>query len=154
MSTFSCAGRFVATAATVDNVGAALWNPHTTKRIWVTEIDLASTVATISNPGVVRTSTRGTQTLSITPDIDNCWERDIAPVSGALLDLTYSAQPTVQGPYFFRWNLAAAIGAGFMDPFVSPEAPGICVPPGTGLAVATPVAVILQPADITFTWIE
>lgn len=144
-------GRCVATAATADNVGAALWNPHATMDLTVDEVHFFQTVGTVSNPGLVRTTTRGTQTLTVTPDIDNHDERLLAPITGALLDLTYSAQPTLATPYLMRINLPAAIGAGFIWAF-APK--GIRVPAGTGLAIATPVAVILQPGDVTFVWHE
>ncbi len=150
----SVGGRSVATAATADNVGAAFWNPHSTKRIWVTEVAWCKTVTTVDNPGLIRISTRGTQTLTFTPDIDNAWERDVDHPSGAVLDATYSAQPTVQGPYLWRWNLPAAIGSGFIKSLSGPGTPGLCIPPGTGLAIATPVAVVLQPGDVSFTWLE
>lgn len=150
VNSYAVSGRCVATAATADNVGAALWNPSSTRALWVTAIMWAQTVATVSNPGIVRTTTRGTQTLTFTPDIDNDVLRDLTPATVAVLDATYSAQPTVAGPYLMRTNLPAAIGSGFILPFPRP----IKVPPGTGLGIATPVAVILQPADVTFFWDE
>ena len=147
---YRAAGRCVATAATIDNVGAALWNPHATMDLTVDEVHFFQTVGTVSNPGLVRTTTRGTATLTVTPDIDNHDERLLAPITGVLLDLTYSAQPTLAGPYMHRTNLPAAIGSGFM--WVFPR--GIRVPAGTGLAIATPVAVPLQPGDVTYVWHE
>ncbi len=152
MALYSAGGRMGgATAATDESVGAALWNPAANKRIYVLEVAWAKTAATVDNPALQRSSTRGTQTVTVTPDIDNAWERDIAPPSGALLDLDFSAEPTLQGPHLKAWNLPAAIGSGFIFSFPSP---GICIPPGTGLAVVTHVAVILQVADCTFTWQE
>lgn len=116
----------------------------------VDEIHGFITAATATSPGLVRITTRGTQTLTVTPDIDNHDERLLTPITGAVLDLTYSAQPTVAGPYLHRTNLPAAIGAGFM--WVFPR--GIRVPAGTGLALATPVAVILGVLDVTCIWHE
>lgn len=147
---YRSAGRSVATAATADNVGAALWNPHATMDLTVDEVHFFITAATVTNPGLVRTTTRGTQTLTVTPDIDNHDERLLAPITGAVLDLTYSAQPTIAGPYLDRKNFPAAIGAGYM--WVFPR--GIRVPAGTGLAIATPVAVILGAGDATYVWHE
>lgn len=147
---YRVAGRCVATAATADNVGAALWNPHATMDLTVDEVHFFHNVATADNPGLVRTTTRGTATLTVTPDIDNHDERLLAPITGALLDLTYSAQPTVAGPYLHRINTPAAVGVGFLWAFPR----GIRVPAGTGLAIATPVAVILQPGDVAFVWHE
>jgi hypothetical protein len=116
----------------------------------VFEVHFAKTVATVDNPGLVRTTTRGTQTLTVTPDIDNHNLRLLTAITGAVLDLTYSAQPTIAGPYLDRKNLPAAIGGNFIWVFEK----GVRVPAGTGLAIATPVAVILQPGDVTFVWEE
>jgi len=127
-----------------------LWNPHATMDLTVDEVHWFHTVGTVDNPGLVRTTTRGTQTLTVTPDIDNHDERLLAHITGAVLDLTYSAQPTIAGPYLQRINLPAAVASGFI--WVFPL--GIRIPAGTGLAIATPVAVVLQPADITFVWHE
>ena len=149
MPRYSVGGRSVATAATGDNVGAALWNPHATKPIWVRKIEWFKTVGTADNPSLVRISTRGTASLTVTPTATNDWQSaSVAPVSGMLLDLTYSAQPTVAGVYLIRNNLIATVGAGLV--WDLDKDGGIRVGPGTGLAVATPVAVILQPADVTF----
>jgi hypothetical protein len=147
----SVAGRSAATAATADNFACALWNPASTKDLWVIEVALAKTVATADNHGIVRITARGTQTSTVTPDTDNAWNRDGTPPTGAVLDVTYSAQPTIASPYLKRWNLPAAIGAGFVFTFPNP---GIRVPAGTGLGIATPVAVILQASDVTYTWYE
>jgi hypothetical protein len=116
----------------------------------VDEVHFFTTAATVSNPGLIRTTTRGTQTLTVTPDIDNHDERLLAPITGAVLDLDFSAEPTAAGPYLHRLNLPAAVGAGFM--WVFPR--GIRVPAGTGLGVATPVAVALQISDVTYVWHE
>lgn len=154
MALYAVAGRTTATAATVDNVGAALWNPHSTKRIWVVKISWLKVTATADHQKIVRISARGTASTTVTPDIDNAYERDIIPPSGALLDVAYSGQPTLQGPELHRWNLPAAVGSGFSEAF--PGA-GICIPPGTGLAVAVPeigAEVALLAADITVHWQE
>jgi hypothetical protein len=151
MSRYRVGGRTVDTAATADNVGAALWNPSTSKGIYVEEVHWAKVGATVDNPGLVRISARGTATTTVTPDIDNDDANALAPVSGALLDVAYSAQPTITAPYMHRTNLAAAGGAGFIWTF---RDPGIFIPAGEGLAIATPVAVILQDSDVTFVWSE
>ena len=147
---YRVAGRTAATAATADNVGGALWNPHATKDIYLYEMHFFHITGTVDNEGLIRTSTRGTQTVTVTPDIDNDDDRLLAPISGAVLDVTYSAQPTVQPPYMQRINLPAAIGAGYIWIFER----GIRIPAGTGLALATPVAVVLQAGDLTVVWEE
>jgi hypothetical protein len=152
LDVYRVAGRSAATAATIDHVAAALWNPSTGKRIILLEIHLAKTVATVDNQGIQRITTRGTPGSTVTPDIDNDDNASLAPVSGALLDLAaYTVQPTLAGPNKQRWNLPAAIGAGVMWVFGTE---GLTIPAGTGIAVVTPVAVIHQPGDWTFVWRE
>lgn len=149
---YRVAGRTAATAATADNVGGALWNPHATKDITVYEVHWFKTVATTDHLALIRTTTRGTASATETPDIDNDDLNLLAPISGALLDRTYSAQPTVSGPAMQRINLPPAIGAGMIWVFEK----GIRVPPGEGLACAVPtgISTILQPADMTVVWDE
>lgn len=144
-------GRSAATAATINAVGAALWNPHASIRLRVYEISWAKTVATVDNMALVRTTTRGTVT-TIASTVDNETDRAAVAPSGAGLDVTYTAQPTIASAAapLARWNLPAAIGAGFV--WSLPEEWEI--PPGTGLAIMTPVATILQPADVSFRWAE
>lgn len=144
---FVVGGRSAATAATLRHVAAALWNPSAAKRIRVHGVYVAITVATASNLAIARTTTRGTPGSTVTPDIDNEGERAAAPPSGFLLDLAaFTVQPTVDASDMERWPLAAAIGSGVMIPFRKPKE----IPAGGGLALITPVAVIFQPADITF----
>ncbi len=147
------AGRSAATAATANHVAACLWNPHATIRLRVYEIAWCKTVATVDGLMLVRTTTRGTPASTVTPVMQNETDYAAAPVSGALLDLgAYSAQPTIvsTAAALWRWNLPAAIGSGFIQSF--PEE--MEIPPGNGLAVITPAATILQPADISFAWAE
>lgn len=153
MAQFSVGGRTAASAATANHVGAQFWNPSSSRSVYVTAVSWFQTVATVSNPAIQRSSARGaTPTTTVTPDIDNNWDRDVAPASAAVLELaTFSSQPTLAGPDLFKANLPAAIGSGFLVPFTGR---GIKVPAGTGLCVYTPVAVILQPADCTFFWEE
>jgi hypothetical protein len=149
---YRVAGRsVVSTGALADNVGCALWNPHATMDLTVDEIHFFNTVATVSNPGVVRTTTRGTAVTTVTPDIDNHALRLLDRITGAVLDVDYSADPTVSGPYLARYNLPAVIGSGLMLSF-APR--GIRVPAGTGLALASPVAVATTSMDVTYVWHE
>jgi hypothetical protein len=148
---YRVAGRsVVSTGAAADNVGCALWNPHATMDLTVDEIHFFNTVATVSNPGIVRTTTIGTVVTTVTPDIDNHNERLLAPITGALLHVDYSADPTVAGPYIARYNLPAVIGSGLTLVFSK----GIRVPAGTGLAIASPVAVATTAMDVTYVWHE
>lgn len=141
-----------ATGSTDESVGAAFWNPHSTARVWVQTVTwIKQGSAVVDNPAIIRSSTRGTQTVTVTPDIDNSYERDIASPTGMVLDLDFSAEPTLQGPHFRTWHLPAAVASGFEWGF---SAPGLCIPPGTGLAVNTHTAVILQVADCSVEWME
>jgi hypothetical protein len=145
------AGRSAATAATANHCGANLWNPHGTKSLYVSEVWWFQTTAAVGNQGLVRTSTIGTPGSTITPDADNATDRRAVPPSACTLGLgTFSVQPTLQTPYLAQGNTAAAIGAGFIWVFPMP----IEVPAGTGLAIATPVAVVLAASDVTFRWEE
>ena len=150
MQRYSVGGRTAATVATADNFGAALWNPSTSKVVYVVEVWWFKVTATADNIEISRITARGTATSTATPDIDNDWERLVAPPSGALLDVTYSAQPTLQTPPLMRTNLPAAIGAGFIYVFARP----IKLVGSEGLGIATPVATALQAADVTFVWEE
>lgn len=148
---FSVAGRSAATAATADQ-GSHLWNPHASISLFVKEVHAFKTVATADNMALIRTTTIGTTPgTAVTPDIDNHFPRRFAPISLAVLYLaTFATYPVVAGPYLMRAPMPAAIGAGVMWIFPEP----IEVPAGTGLAVVTPVATILQPEDLTFVWDE
>ncbi len=153
---WSIGGRSIATAATANHVGAQLWNPHATKPVWVTAISLAQTGAVVSNPAVYRSSARGaTPTATVTPTIASDWDRMISPPSAAVLELaTFGTQPTLDGVPLFRWNNPAAAGSGFIVPFETKDLHGIEILAGAGLSIATPVAVILQPFDVTFFMFE
>jgi len=146
---WSIGGRSLATAATANHVGAQLWNPSTTEGIWVTAISLFQTAAVVSNPSIKRSSARGaTPTATVTPDINSDWSRNVSPPSAAVLELaTFGTQPTLAGVPLLSSNLPAAIASGFMLPFAGR---GLYIPSAQGLCVYTPVAVILQPFDITF----
>lgn len=145
MSEYYVAGKTAATAATINNVGGALWNPGSSP-IDVFEIGWNKAVATADELAVVRITARGTATSTVTPTSVNDTENSRAPASGAVVDVTYSAQPTVGAIYMYRWNLPASIGCGIILTFPT----GIRVPGGAGLAIATPIATILQPADVMF----
>lgn len=152
MPRYAVGGRTVATAATANHAAAALWNPSTTKAIKLREVWVFKTAATVDNHGLRRITARGTAGSTVTPDSSTSLDTPrITPQSGALLDLAaYTVQPTLTGVLLSRANLPAAIGAGFIWVFAEP----IIIPPGEGLALITPEAVILQPSDVTFVWDE
>lgn len=150
---FSVGGRSTATAATVNHAGAQLWNASASKSLYVSQIGWSKTVGTADAVAMVRTTARGTAGSTVTPVQQNDASYDAAPSSGALLDLAaFTVQPTIVSTAapMLRWMLPAAVGSGFILPI-----PGqIEVPAGTGLALITPVATILQPSDVTFWWQE
>lgn len=150
---YSSAILSAATAATADQSAAHLWNPSSTKSIFVREVHVFSTAATAQHPGLVRTTTIGTTPgVTVNPDADNCFDGRTAPVSSAdLYAATFATYPVVALPYLCRTTLPAAIGAAVMWSFLDEP---IEVLPGTGLAVATPVATALQADLITFIWDE
>src|SRR5688500_12514335 len=117
---YSAAGRTGANSAAADGAAAALWNPHGTKSVYVREIWCFNTAATATQFGLIRTSTRGTQTATVTPDADNAFDRRAAPASGAVIDTDYSADPTVQGPHFIRASGPAVVGSGWVFSFPEP----------------------------------
>lgn len=145
------AGRSAATTAAANATVAGLWNPHTTQRCRVAEIHIVAQGAapTAGNSLTIRRSTaRGTVTSSVTPDIDNDIQRMSAPVSGMTLDLTYSAQPTLDASILWQWNLAAVVGSGVILPFE------ISVLPGTGVVIAQIAATITPACDVSVAWRE
>jgi hypothetical protein len=140
------AGRNAATAATLRNVAAAIWNPHSTSRIFVYEIWSFPSTAGATNLGVARITARGTASTSITAALDHSIERDTAAPSGFILDLAYSAQPTVSASDMQQSILPATIGNGMIWGFSDP----ITVPPGTGLALITITAAAYPISAVTF----
>lgn len=139
-------GRSTATAATARNVAAAIWNPHSTSRIFLYEIWTFPTSAAATNLGVARITARGTQTTSVTAAIDHAIENDTAAPSGFVLDLAYSAQPTVSSSNNAAGTLPATIGNGVILGFTDP----ITIPPGKGIALITTQAVAYPASDVTF----
>lgn len=137
-----------ASGTTARNAAAQLWNPHANKRINVREIWIANTAATAAQIAIARSTAIGaTFGVTVTPDLDNGADRDVAPPSGFVLHLSgFGTQPTVDASDLVRWNLPASIGSGVIIPFAQP----IVVPPGTGLCIVTATAAALPISDITY----
>lgn len=127
---------------------AALWNPSTTKRLYVVRIIIEDDHATISNrPGPVRCSTRGTPGSTITPGIENDFNRAVAPASGAELNLAdFTVAPTLQPPRLMRYTITATGGG------VIIELGGLVIPQSTGLAIEATAN--LGTSFTTFVWDE
>lgn len=122
------------------------WNPHSTKKIYLLgmtfcfdQVNAAAPGASAQQIDIVRSTTRGTPTLTLTPDIDNAWQRDIIPPSGVIMDHDYSTNPTLDTSIIWRYTTpitttsAQMVGTGFDRVWAWP---GIAVPAGTGIAPA------------------
>lgn len=153
MNSYAVRGRTAAAAATANHAIAVLWNAHATKRIAVTEIAVFKTGAGAAADALViqRTTTRGTAGSTVTPDIDNSYQADVAPPSGPLLDLAaFSAQPTLATPPLKGFVAAAVAASGIVFP-VPRE---LVVPPGTGLAIIQIAATAWPASEVSFEWNE
>lgn len=151
---YTVRGRSAATAGTIDHAIAQLWNPHSTQRIRCVQFSVFKTAAGVAADSfrLKRSTARGTPGSTVTPDLDNHSERAIAPVSGALLDLSaFSVQPTLDaselGPECQPGNLA---GAGLLYDIPG----GIVIPPGTGLVIAIITGAAFPGSGISFTFYE
>jgi hypothetical protein len=149
---FNVAGRSANTAATANHCACQLWNPATNRGIWCTAISIVTRNAVVSNLAVKRSTARGaTPATSVTAGSSNDLDGDTAPVSACVGEFAlFTTQPTLTGNILWTWNFPAAVGAGVIIPFANPNRHGIKVPPGNGLCIYTPDAVILQAADITY----
>lgn len=142
--------------AAVDAVGAELWNPHSTISLYVAQVSYFTAQATNAHSAVLlRSTAKGTFATTVTPDIDNHFDRRFAPISGALLYTSFSVEPTIQLPHIRQTGCAYAThGSGFSWEFED----GLEVPAGTGLCIAAiydPTDLISLPVgDATFMWDE
>lgn len=150
MSAYSVRGRTAATVATLNHAIAAIWNPHATQRICVTEIGLTKQggAGTAGDAiYVTRISARGTAGSTVTPGIAQDHGRSIAPPSGFLMDLAaYSVQPTLDGVGMRGFTLAAVQASGLIIPLPR----SIELPAGTGLAICQAAATIMPICEVHF----
>lgn len=153
MNEYRVKGRNAATDATADDAVATLWNPSTAKPIWVLEISLHNTTAATAQVEITRQSTRGTPGSTVTPDIDNDIDHELAPLSGTLLDLgaAGATEGTKLGPAMEEYWTAATIGAGKIWNF---RANPIRVKAGAGLAIVAADAVAVPACSVGFCWRE
>lgn len=123
---------------TLNDVAAQLWNPSSTRSLWVGEVHAARAAAGTAGSGVflARSTARGaTPGTTVTPDLDSGTEQEITPETGAVLEGSqFATEPTLATPQL------AAIGRWALVPnnaqavtWLFPE--GLRVPPGTGLCV-------------------
>lgn len=149
MQEYAVSNRVPAVSASPEPL-AVLWNPSTTRTLYVTRVEIVGEAGASMQRALIRTSTRGTPGSTVTPDADNSYSRDAAPPSGALLDCSdFTVVPTTQGPELWRFASGAVTGSGTDIYNRKP----IEVPPGTGLSAhhngGTPT-----PATVTFHWKE
>ena len=153
--------RFSVSAMSQDTGGSrtpatTLWNPVAPARpIYVRQmrnwVDNPSS-STTRELALARTTTRGTPGFTITPTINNNYERMIAPPSGALADFAlYTVNPTVDASNMDRMVYRGVTGNGWAWAYMG--AP-IVIPPGTGLAVIQVSAAALDITDWTWVWDE
>jgi methylmalonyl-CoA mutase N-terminal domain/subunit len=148
---YRVAGRSAATTAVANRALAGFWNPHTTIRCRTAEIHICTNGAPAAGASLLlkRTSARGTSTSTVTPTIENDIQRAQAPTSGAVLDLTFSAEPTiVTMPAIWQWTFAAVAASAVILPIEE------TIPPGTGLVLANVGGIIFPISDITVVWRE
>jgi len=143
-------GTTAATAATDQHAIAGVWNPHSTKRVWILEASLVAFAAPGAGAGFVlrRTSARGTAGSSVTSAAVHSLESPgTASQSGFILDLaTYSVQPTITSGDLDAWVYAAVAASGLLKPY--PE--GIEVGPGTGVVLVNRAAIIFPTSEVSF----
>ena len=152
MNEYRVAGRTAASDATADHGVGVLWNASSVRQLWIVEFAVFNTTAATAQLELVRISARGTAGSTVTPDIDSDVEHSIAPVSGALLDLSnYSAEPTVASPPLGRYFTAATIGAGKIWSF---RAQPIAVRGGAGFGLVNADAVATPAVDVEVCWQE
>jgi hypothetical protein len=148
---YGAAARTGATAVTIDHCAGALWNPHATKSIQVWMLTLSRTAAA-NQWYVQRITAKGTPGSTVTPVIDNDFDRLLAPISGAVIDLApYSVQPTKAPPDYFRPM------SGQNNPGVSQELwfeGGLRLPAGTGLGLFAGIGGTANVFDLSFMWDE
>lgn len=152
MARFSVTGKTAATAVTVDHAIAQIWNPSTSKRLWVREIHIFKQAVGAADEPVLRRSTaRGTPGSTITPTAVNEREQIAVPPSGFLLDLAaFTVQPTLAAgalnTALESAVIPAAIGSGIMWAWAEPWE----VPAGQGLVVTTGIALAFPVSRVTF----
>lgn len=138
------------TAAAADNAIAQIWNPSSSKSIFVREIHVFKTGAGAADiPRIRRSSARGTASTSYTLDATNHADHAAAPVSGMIHDLAFSAQPTFLGTSLrglMGGLTPGSIGAGLMWVFETP----VQVKAGNGLVIVTGSALAYPISEAVF----
>lgn len=149
MTRYRVNGLTTATAATDAHAIFEVWNPDATKRIYLAEFSINEVTAPGAGAGIClrRTSAKGTAAATVTPVAAHSDENDSAPDSAFTLELgAFSVQPTlVTGEVGISWTFAAVAGSGIVYPI---SGKGICIPPGTGLAICNRAAIVVVAAEV------
>ena len=150
MNHYCASGITVASGATADNAICGIWNDSTTNSIFVKQMHLISTAATLAFPGVRRASARGTSASSVTPGIAADVNHALAPESTCIVDLDYSAEPTLESGDIASTVSPAAIGSGVMWVFDEWQT----VKQNDALVLVTKTAVAYPISRFTVWWAE
>ena len=152
---FSVTGRGLTSTAAANECACNLWNPHSVRSLWVIEFMFSRD----SNPSAIdvlrlcRTTTQGTAGSTVTPDLDNDFEREVTPNTGASLGLSnFSVEPTLQTPELYSLAFELTGEHQFMN-WVFPDQ-GIRVGPGTGLGLFSTGAIAISPSTVSFRFRE
>lgn len=156
---YSVRGRTAATAANIDDAVFGFWNPHGTAIVRLMAILMVTQSSTSQpwNAGIFRrTTARGTPATTVTPDISNDGRYGVGPVSGVLLDTSFSAQPTLEAD---DWGPRAGVGfvtsnegqVALMHRF---QGSGLYIPPGTGIALIQKEAIVSPVFEVGLSWLE
>lgn len=160
MGTYSVSGRTASSSSTGIDAIAQLWNPSTTRVLRFQECQLcvaANLPITINPLYLVATSVRGTAGSTVTPDVDNAWDADDAPASGALLDLAaFSVQPTfgASRKSVVMGGVAVVPSSGQTFTFLTPEEMLILPETGLMLVYDPSGSQVFPAADVTFVWAD
>jgi hypothetical protein len=154
MDRYTVSGLSVATAATADLVIAELWNPSSTKSLFVRELGVFKTTAGAADrPKLRRSTARGTAGSTVTPGAANHHAGGVtAPATGAVLDINvFTGVPTLATGDLHQAVLSAGVGGGLIWNF-GDEA--LEVPAGKGLCLCTGSALAFPVSTVYFGWAE
>lgn len=152
MGVYSVVGTSVVASAN-NEPGMAVWNPHSTRRVVVSELGFYKNGTGGDRFNLRRTTTRGTPGSTVTPDADNAWDLDDTPPSGVLLDLgDFTSLPTFASPDLSATILNTVTGSPGMG-MVWTFPGGLWIPPGTGVAVMANSS-LFAPSECYAVWEE
>jgi hypothetical protein len=145
---YSVAVDTIATSAATDQAACEFWNPHGSAPLAVTRITIYGQSTTAHFISLRRTTAQGTAGITITPDLDNAYDRLAAPHTGVTLGHQFSVQPTLVATFLTRRGNGDEIGFPVIMDFPVP----VTVPAGTGLALVSVDGVGIPTSLVTFEW--